>query len=222
MYTVYLAGSIASGKSSVARQWERLGARRIDLDVVSREVLGAGLPCTLAVAREFGDDLLDPRTGELDRALLAKRAFASKEAAGRLEAIELPFIGGRLLELLGTSGQGADVPGDGAAPCTVVEIPLLDRMGAVAFTPDETVCVLCPRSVRRARAIARGMTPEGFDARDALQPGDAWLKDRADTVIENDGAPDVLAAKAAAWWAERERQGWKRVPGRTGPGEACA
>ena len=39
MYTVFLAGGIASGKSTVAAELERLGAWRIDLDQISREVL---------------------------------------------------------------------------------------------------------------------------------------------------------------------------------------
>ena len=78
MYTVFLAGGTASGKSSAARELERLGAWRIDLDELSRAVLAPGEPCVAEVCAAFGDDLVDPQTGELDRALLARRAFAEE------------------------------------------------------------------------------------------------------------------------------------------------
>ena len=38
-YTVFLSGGIASGKSTVAKRMVELGAWRVDLDAVSREVL---------------------------------------------------------------------------------------------------------------------------------------------------------------------------------------
>ena len=62
MRTVFLTGGIASGKSTVARELERLGAWRIDLDELSRRVLEPGSPCLGEVTRAFGDDLVDPRT----------------------------------------------------------------------------------------------------------------------------------------------------------------
>ena len=58
LYTVFLAGGIASGKSSVARELERRGAWRIDLDQVSRAVLEPGNDCLPEIADAFGDDLL--------------------------------------------------------------------------------------------------------------------------------------------------------------------
>ena len=102
MYTVFLAGGIASGKSTVARELERLGATRIDLDQLSREVLAAGSPCLAEVTSAFGEELLDPVTGELNRSLLASRVFGSKELLARLEQIELPTYDASLEESLMT------------------------------------------------------------------------------------------------------------------------
>ena len=87
MYTVFLAGGTASGKSTAARELERLGAWRIDLDELSRAVLAPGEPCVAEVCAAFGDDLVDPETGALDRALLARRAFADDSSAELLEEI---------------------------------------------------------------------------------------------------------------------------------------
>ena len=104
MYTVFLAGGIASGKSSVARALERRGAWRIDLDQVSRAVLEPGSECVAEVAEEFGEDLVDAQTGALDRGGLARRAFADADSTARLEAIELPYIRRMLVRML--EGEG--------------------------------------------------------------------------------------------------------------------
>lgn len=205
MYKIALAGGIASGKSTVARELERLGAQRIDLDQVSRDVLCPGSPCLARIAEAFGEDLIDGETGELDRSLLARRAFATEEGAARLEAIELPYITdelGRVLSAMADSDDGA--------PCVVVEIPLLDRVEGSLGMVDEVVCVTCPLEERRRRAVARGMDLSDFDARARLQPTDAYLRSASDCEIANDGDLEDLLGSVRAWWKVREAAGWKR------------
>lgn len=196
MRTVYLAGGIGSGKSTVARELEALGCRRIDLDQLSREVLEPGTPTTQALAEAFGADLLDPATGALDRALLAQRAFSSRERAALLEAIELPAIRALLAQRLDALAASADAP----AAC-LVEVPLLDRMEDALRLADEVFVVSCPLGLRRERAIGRGMTGKDFDARVANQPTDAWLRAHATSIIDNEGTPDELRAAVRAWHA---------------------
>lgn len=208
MYVVFLAGGIASGKSSVSRALERRGAWRIDLDEVSRAVLEPGSDCVAEVAREFGDDLIDPQTGMLDRALLAARAFADAESAARLEAIELPYIRRMLVRML--EGEGCVVTKP--AVC-VVEVPLLDRMEPLFNLADEIVVVDCPLELRRVRAQGRGMDPLDFDRRAANQPTDDYLRAHATTLLDNSGGPGELAAQVDAWWDAREAAGWKGACG---------
>lgn len=196
MRTVFLAGGIASGKSTVAAELERLGAMRIDLDEVSRLVLAPGEPCLAEACAVFGDDLVDAETGELNRALLAERAFSSPEAAARLEALELPHITRELRRRL------AEVPSETGV--VVVEVPLLDRAEALIPLVDEVMVVTCPLELRRERAHARGMDPADFDARAALQPSDDYLRSHADTLIPNAEDERSLLEAVDAWWRERE------------------
>ena len=204
MYIVFLAGGIASGKSTVARELERLGAWRIDLDRISRDVLEPESECTLAIADAFGQDVLDPNTGALRRGLLAKRAFASEDAARLLEKIELPYIRQGLEQALSQDACASAEP-----PCAVVEIPLLDRMEDSLAMADEVVCVTCPLVIRRERAIGRGMRGDDFDARAARQPTDDYLRSKSDVEIANDGDEKDLASKVHTWWDAHERFGWK-------------
>ena len=198
MYTVLLAGGIGSGKSTVARELEALGCRRIDLDQLSREVLRPGSVVLQQIADAFGSDVVSPKTGELNRRLLAERAFATQADAERLEAIELPAIRALLaqrLEELASSQRPPEI--------CVVEVPLLDRMGEGISLADEVLVVSCPLELRRKRAIERGMDGDDFDARVANQPSDEWLRAHATCVIENDGSYEDLVNRVRRWYDER-------------------
>lgn len=194
-HTTFLAGGIASGKSTVARLLHGRGAWLCDLDQVSREVLEAGSPVLESIAAEFGDDLIDRDTGELNRGELAARAFATPEDTARLEAIEMPAIRERLAAILTSSSCS------GAEPkLTIVEVPLLDRVEDLLPLADDVLVVTAPLALRRERAIGRGMTGEDFDARAARQPSDEYLRAHATHVIENDGDAAALEAAVDAWW----------------------
>lgn len=198
MYTVFLAGGTGSGKSTVARELELLGACRIDLDQLSREVLAPGSEVTRQVAQAFGADLVDEATGELNRRLLAERAFASRQSAALLEAIELPAIRSMLKDRLEELAASDDAP----ALC-VVEVPLLDRVADPLGLANEVVVVHCPLELRRQRAIERGMAAEDFDARVANQPTDEWLRAHATTAMSNEGTAEQLRALVHAWYDQR-------------------
>lgn len=195
MHTTFLAGGIASGKSTVARMLHERGAWLCDLDQVSREVLESGSPVLAQVAAEFGDDLIDPESGELDRLGLAVRAFASAEATERLEAIEMPAIRERLAQILTNSCCAATEPA-----LAVVEVPLLDRVEDLLPLADDVLVVCAPLALRRERACGRGMDGEDFDARVARQTTDDYLRAHATHVIENDGDEEALACAVDAWW----------------------
>lgn len=194
MYTVFLAGSIASGKSTVAKLLETHGALRIDLDDVSREVCQAGSAVLARIAEAFGHDVIDGRTGELRRPLLAQRAFASDESTRLLESITHPVIFGELKRRI--------AQGQTDAVC-VVETPLLDRTLDHEWLADEIACVVCPTAMRRERAVLRGMSPEDFDRRDAQQPTQEYLVSHAHTVFVNDADALSLQEQVDAWWEHR-------------------
>lgn len=195
MRTVFLAGGIGSGKSTVATKLEKLGCTRIDLDQLSREVLQPNSPIIGDVLDAFGHDLVDEATGELDRPLLAQRAFATPEAAAKLEAIEIPAIVALLRARLTDLGGKENPP-----LVTLVEVPLLDRAADMLPLADEVLVVWCPYEVRRERAIGRGMTAEDFGARAANQPTDEWLLAQASSVIDNSGTTAELDEHINAWW----------------------
>ena len=139
-----LTGGIASGKSTVARKLEQLGAVIIDADVLARDVVALGTEGLKAVVARFGNSVL-AADGSLDRSALARVIFADPQARADLNAIIHPLVRERAAELEAAAPVGAVV---------VHVIPLLvetgqqDRFDAVVVV-DTTVEEQLRRLTRR-------------------------------------------------------------------------
>ena len=90
-YVIGLTGSIATGKSTVARMLAQLGACVIDGDRLAHEVMRAGTDVFAAVVAHFGQGILRP-DGEIDRQALGSRVFSNREELLRLDALVHPAV----------------------------------------------------------------------------------------------------------------------------------
>lgn len=86
-----LTGGIGTGKSSVAKFFEQLGAQIINADTLAREVVKKGLPAYRNILEKFGKDILLP-DGEIDRKKLGSIVFSDQEKRKLLESIVHPEI----------------------------------------------------------------------------------------------------------------------------------
>ena len=185
-----LTGGIGSGKSTVAKRLVELGATEIDADLLAREVVAPGTEGLEAVAGLFGEDLVNA-DGNLDRALLAQRAFSSEENRKALEAILHPLIQRLSRERISQ-----------AAGLVVYTIPLLvETDSTLPF--DKIVTVSAPEDVRVERLVqSRGMTETEAKARIAAQASDAQREAIADFVINADCTMEELFAQVDRIHAE--------------------
>ena len=203
MFTVFVAGGIGSGKSTVAKRIARLGGQRIDLDQIARDIVEPGSEVLVAIAQCFGSDVLDPEDGSLRREVLAARAFATPEATSNLNAITHPAIKAELKRRIDHYAAWGYPP-----QVCIIEIPLLDQGMDLVPMADEVLVVDTSDELRRERAIERGVAPDDYDRRVAQQPSRAFLMEHADCRICNDGSPDELAGKVDRWWERHMRRGW--------------
>ncbi len=178
---VGLTGGIASGKSTAARLFQRLGVPVVDADQIARDVVEPGEPALEAIRERFGDGVLDAR-GALDRARLRECVFADPAARADLEDILHP----RIREVMDARLAALDTP------YAIAMIPLLLETGRAARV-DRVLVVDLPREAQVARARARdGSTRETVEGiLDAQVDRDTRLA-RADDVIVNDGPPEAL------------------------------
>ncbi|PYG02131.1 dephospho-CoA kinase [Georgenia satyanarayanai] len=193
MLRLGLTGGIGAGKSTVARELERLGAVVVDADAVAREVVAPGTPGLAAVAAEFGEEVLAP-DGALDRAALGRVVFADPAARARLEEVTHPLIA------VETARRVADLP-----PGTVVvhDVPLIVERG-LADRYDLVAVVGADEDVRLERLVRdRGMSRQDALARIAAQATDAERREVADVWLDNSGSPEDLLEQVRRLWHER-------------------
>jgi dephospho-CoA kinase len=91
MLIVGLTGGIATGKSTVARMFESDGGYVIDIDMISREVVGPGKPGWQEVVNFFGRGVLN-KDRTLNRKKLGDIVFSNSEKRKKLEEILHPKI----------------------------------------------------------------------------------------------------------------------------------
>ncbi|KAM7381552.1 hypothetical protein PAMA_012409 [Pampus argenteus] len=90
-YVIGLTGGSGSGKSSIARQLEALGAVRIDCDKLGHEVYQPGTEACQRVLEEFGSDILN-EDKTINRCALGRKVFGNKERLKALTDIVWPEI----------------------------------------------------------------------------------------------------------------------------------
>ncbi len=154
-----LTGGLASGKSFVAAEFERLGALVIRADRLGHEALAPDGPAYAPTVKHFGSGILKPN-GEIDRTLLAHRVFPDPAALAVLNSFVHPVVFAREEELFAAAPSGTLV---------VVEAAILIESGSYRNL-DRLAIVHCSEEQQMRRALARpGATLEDVTARLARQ-----------------------------------------------------
>ena len=133
----------------------------------------------LVVAR-WGEEVAPD--GAVDRAAIARHAFASPQEREWLEGQIWPRVGERVMSAREQAGERV----------LVVEVPLLFESG-LDRGYDATIAVVAPEELRRERAAARGH--EAVDERTSRQLSQEEKARRATYVVSNDGTVADLEAR---------------------------
>ena len=195
-----LTGGIASGKSTVGRMLEDLGAAVVDADQLAREVVAPGTPGLREVVAAFGSDVLDEE-GRLARERLGERVFADPGERRRLERILHP----RIAEL--ARQRLAAVRGRLA----VYQAPLIFETGREGEFQG-VLLVDCEPDLQLSRLMVRDRLGEAdARARLAAQLPAAERRRRATWVVDNSGSLDDTRAQLLRLW-EGELAALRRAP----------
>jgi dephospho-CoA kinase len=141
-----------------------------------------------AVRDRFGEAVAPG--GVVDRAELARRAFATPEDREWLEGLLWPRVGSRMTEWRSAVSAAADPP-----VAAVVEVPLLFESGMDGVF-DATIAVIAKEELRAERAGARGH--EALAERASRQLSQHEKAHRATYVVVNDGTVQELEGKLSA------------------------
>ena len=196
-----VTGGIASGKSTVARMLQELGAVVVSADELSRELVLPGSPVLKQLLQRFGEQILHG-DGTLDRKRLGEQVFADPQARSDLEAIMHPAIA-RLsqhcLQQAVNQQRSHDGFGDGLV---VYEAPLLYEAGAEDRV-DRVLVVTVADDLQLQRLQLR----DQCDSASAQQRIEAHMSQhekarRADYVIDNSSELEQLQRQVDALYAQ--------------------
>ena len=185
-HIIGLTGSIAMGKTTVARMFADAGVPVFDADAEVRAMQGPGGALLPEIEAAFPGSTAE---SGVRREELGRIVFADADALARLETIVHPAVTRRREAFLDTHAN---------APLVLFDIPLLFEKGGATFV-DTVVVVSAPADVQRDRALARkGMTEAKLDDILAVQLPDADKRARADHVIDTGTTLDDTRAQVQA------------------------
>ncbi len=193
MKVIGITGNIASGKSTVARMFEALGARVIDADEAARIVVEPGEPAWKEIVDEFGEGILSA-DGRIDRKKLAEIVFGDEAKRKRLNDITHPKIMERIRGLVrGYGKEKADV--------VMIEATLIVEKGGLKDMLDALIVVTADEETEIRRLVRyKGYSREEAVSRlRAQMPAEEKIR-HADYVIDNsDGLENTQRRVEEVW-----------------------
>ena len=192
MKVIGLTGGIGSGKSTVSKYLQELGAVLIDADKVGHAAYLPNTDTWREIVASFGEQIL-ASDGNIDRKKLGAIVFSSPESLARLNQIVHP----RMYEMMKSEieeyrQQGVEV--------VVLEAAILLEAGWAPLV-DEIWVTIAPESMVVERTKERtGLPEEQILARIRSQMSSEERAKHADVVFNNDGSVDELEVKVKELW----------------------
>lgn len=182
-----VTGLIGSGKSIVARTFQKEGAILIDCDIIGRDVVENDPNIPYRLVLEFGDSILTNRK-TIDRRALGRLAFSSPENTDKLNAIVHPALLAELDSMMAEVRRKRQN--------AVVDAALLIYWGYHKKV-DVTVLVSATARNRFARLRAAGFTESEIKQRTKSQLPFSYLKEHADIILTNNADRRSVQTKAS-------------------------
>jgi dephospho-CoA kinase len=175
-----VTGSIGTGKSTVAKMLEELGAPMIDSDILSREVMKPGKPAYRDIVSYFGKEVL-LKNKTLNREKLKEIVFRDMEKRKKLESFTHPRILEAYFDQVERFSQKK-------GPLIIqFVVPLLIEVHWQALF-DQLLMVYAPEEVQLKRIMARdGITEEMAMKIIRSQMSAEEKKGYCDLVVDNSG-----------------------------------
>jgi len=178
-YAIALTGSIATGKSTVAKIFTQFGFTVIDADRIAHEILEKQQE---SIGQLFGRNLIVE--GKVDRKALGRIVFADNQKRKKLEALLHPLIFDEIKRL--------SIEEEKLQKPYLVDIPLFFE--SKRYPIEKSLVVYTPKAIQLKRLMLR----DGYNEQEALQRIEIQMdveekRKRATYIIDN--RDDLIALK---------------------------
>lgn len=194
-YCIGITGGIASGKSSAAKFLKARGAHVIDCDHLGWASYRVGGPAYAGVVAAFGDSILNPDDGEVDRKKLGPVVFGTPGNLEKLNGIVWPVI--RDMAVAEMKRLKAE---KGVEVCAM-EAAVLFEAGWESVT-DEIWTVFCSRPEAKRRLMERNaLSEEDAEKRIAAQLTNEERLQKSNVLICSEWDAEQTQEQLAEAWA---------------------
>jgi dephospho-CoA kinase len=203
-----VTGGIATGKSTVSRILEELGAPLIDFDLLARQVVEPGKPAWKEIVDYFGKEVVQ-EDGRIDRKRLSEVVFQDVEKRKKLEGITHPRIFEEFYRQVNEiASKDPDAIIQAGIPL-LIELSLQHRFDKVllVYAPQETQIDRLMKRDQISREAAKNILK-------AQMPIDEKLR-LADFVIHNEGSLEETRKQVEAVWQELKKMRKKNTEDRS-------
>ena len=193
MYVIGLTGNFGTGKTTVSKILEGLGAKIINADEIGHRILYEP-----AVKNElvsvFGDSILDEK-GEIDRRRLGEIAFQDKEKARELNKITHRRIRAQILDaIVKLKTENKKV--------VILEAAVMPRWDWVNIIDEQWVTAASTTEIISRLKRERGYSEEEVLSRLKRQTTTEEMIKEADILIDTDCSLEELKQKVTGLWKE--------------------
>lgn len=181
VYCVGLTGSIASGKTTIAKLFRNLDVDVINADDISRNLTAINQDAYKKIVTHFGTRIL-LKNKDLNRKLLRTIIFSNADERKWLEQLLHPLIRDKMLQSVSLT----------TSPYCIVEIPLLVDKQPYPYI-NKILLITAPQETQIMRVMERdNCSKEQAEAILRAQPDMALRLKHADDIITNNSEVNKL------------------------------
>ncbi|CAK8674916.1 bifunctional coenzyme A synthase-like [Clavelina lepadiformis] len=208
-YVIGLTGGIASGKSSIAKRMEKLGAVIIDCDKLGHKAYKPGTKTFSKVVERFGSDIV-AASGIIDRQVLSQKVFGNAQEKSKnlqdLNSLVWPEIKRLATIQVEEAIKGSEGRKLGTKLICVLDAAVLLEAGWDAMTNEVWVCTVPPSEAIKRIQERDGRSQEDAEMRIQAQMNNKERVARAHVVLSTFWSPDATQLQVEKAWKRLEER----------------
>lgn len=182
-----LGGNLGAGKTTLAKIFQKWGAKIIEADKIGWSLLKPTSPVYRKIIKTFGESILT-RNRLVDRKRLANLVFAHPKRLSNLNRIIHPYLIAKIRAMIRKS-KGI----------VILDAALLFNWG-LQKELDASILVCAPKKIKLKRVRKLGMSKKEAERRLSCQLNERAMAKKADFVIKNNSTKQALLRKAKLLW----------------------
>lgn len=182
-----IGGNLGSGKTTLAKIFQKFGAKLIDADKIAKSLLKPSTREYHKIVQTFGESILT-KNRKIDRKKLGNIVFTNPQKLNQLNRIVHPTLIAKIQQAISK-----------AKGMVVVDAALLFNWNK-RLVVDIAILVSAPKKLKIKRLLKSGMKKLEIERRLSCQLSERTMAKMANFIIKNNGTKQHLKKQAITLW----------------------